>query len=176
MADLTYTLSELNALSAEDARFAFSNCCTASRWVAGMVNARPFMSIESCHQAALDIWANLSEPDFMEAFEGHPKIGDVSSLREKYAHTKALASGEQSSVSEADEAVIAALAQGNADYENKFGFIFIVCATGKSAAEMLELLQQRLPNDRNTELKNAAHQQSLITAIRIDKLVKKATL
>ncbi len=171
MADLTYTLEELNALNAEDANFAFSNCCTASRWVAGMVEARPFASIEACHQAAKELWATMQEADFLEAFEGHPKIGDVTSLREKYAHTKKLASGEQSSVNEADEATIQALAQGNTDYENKFGFIFIVCATGKSAAEMNELLQQRLPNDRDTELQNAAGQQALITAIRIDKLL-----
>jgi len=172
MSDLTYTLEQLNALNTEDASFAFTNCCTASRWVAGMVKARPFASLKACHQAAKDVWATMAEADFLEAFEGHPKIGDVTSLREKYAHTKKLASGEQSSVNEADEATIEALAQGNTDYENKFGFIFIVCATGKSAAEMNELLQQRLPNDRDTELKNAAHQQSLITAIRIDKLVE----
>ena len=172
MADLTYTLDELNALSNEDARFAFTNCCTASRWVAGMVDARPFETIDQCHLAAKTVWDSMEEADFLEAFEGHPKIGDVTSLREKYAHTKKLASGEQSSVNEADEATIQALAQGNTDYENKFGFIFIVCATGKSAAEMNELLQQRLPNDRDTELQNAAGQQSLITAIRIDKLLQ----
>lgn len=172
MSDLIYTLDELNALNKEDASFAFGNCCTASRWVAGMVDARPFISIDACQQAALDVWATMCEADFLEAFEGHPKIGDVTSLREKYAHTKKLASGEQSSVSEADEKTILALAQGNTDYEDKFGFIFIVCATGKSAAEMNALLQQRLPNDRETELRNAAGQQALITAIRIDKLVK----
>ncbi|KZX78058.1 OHCU decarboxylase [Oleiphilus sp. HI0009] len=174
MADLTYTIDALNALNAEDATFAFTNCCTSSRWVAGMVEARPFASIEACHQAAKDVWANMGEADFLEAFEGHPKIGDVTSLREKYAHTKKLASGEQSSVNEADDATIEALAQGNTDYEEKFGFIFIVCATGKSAAEMNELLQQRLPNDRETELQNAAGQQALITAIRIDKLLPSA--
>ncbi|KZY72251.1 OHCU decarboxylase, partial [Oleiphilus sp. HI0065] len=135
MSDLTYTLEELNALSKEDAAFAFTNCCTASRWVAGMVEARPFDTIDQCHLAAKTIWDTMEEADFLEAFEGHPKIGDVTSLRKKYAHTKKLASGEQSSVSEANERTIAALAQGNTDYENKFGFIFIVCATGKSAAQ-----------------------------------------
>lgn len=170
MADLTYSIDALNALNTEDATFAFSNCCTASRWVAGMVEARPFADLDACHQAAKDVWAGMGEADFLEAFEGHPKIGDVTSLREKYAHTKKLASGEQSSVNEAAEETIQALAQGNTDYENKFGFIFIVCATGKSAAEMNDLLQQRLPNDRETELQNAAGQQALITAIRINKL------
>ncbi|KZZ39895.1 OHCU decarboxylase [Oleiphilus sp. HI0118] len=172
MSDLTYTLEELNALSKEDAAFAFTNCCTASRWVAGMVEARPFDTIDQCHLAAKTIWDTMEEADFLEAFEGHPKIGDVTSLRKKYAHTKKLASGEQSSVSEADERTIAALAQGNTDYENKFGFIFIVCATGKSAVQMNDLLQARLPNERDTELQNAAQQQALITAIRINKLIR----
>lgn len=172
MSDLTYTLEELNALSKEDAAFAFTNCCTASRWVAGMVEARPFDTIDQCHLAAKTIWDTMEEADFLEAFEGHPKIGDVTSLRKKYAHTKKLASGEQSSVSEADERTIAALAQGNTDYENKFGFIFIVCATGKSAAQMNDLLQARLPNERDTELQNAAQQQALITEIRINKLIR----
>jgi 2-oxo-4-hydroxy-4-carboxy-5-ureidoimidazoline decarboxylase len=171
MTDLNYTLSELNVLPAEGASVAFSNCCTSLAWIDGMVAARPFISKAICHEAALSIWAGLSEQDFLQAFEGHPKIGDVTSLREKYAHTKKLASGEQSSVDDASEEVIQNLAQGNTAYEEKNGFIFIVCATGKSAAEMLELLNQRLPNEREVELKNSAAEQAKITAIRIDKLI-----
>ena len=171
MSDLNYSLSALNALSIEDAEVAFSNCCTSQAWIDGMVAARPFVSLEQCQQVALSIWAGLGEQDFLQAFEGHPKIGDVTSLREKYAHTKKLASGEQSSVDDASEEVIANLAAGNTAYEEKNGFIFIVCATGKSAAKMLELLNQRLPNERDVELKNAAAEQAKITAIRIDKLI-----
>lgn len=166
-----YSLAELNALSAEQANFAFTQCCTASLWVQAMVAARPFESIEQCQQQALVFWQGLGESDFLEAFEGHPKIGDVSNLRAKYAHTKALASGEQSAVSEADEATIQALAEGNQQYQDQNGFIFIVCATGKSAAEMLSLLQARLANNREQELTIAAEQQSQITAIRINKLL-----
>ena len=171
MSDLNYTLDELNVLSTEDAKVAFSNCCTSDSWIAGMVEARPFSSLEQCHETAISVWANCGEADFLQAFEGHPKIGDVTSLREKYAHTKKLASGEQSSVDEASEEVIQDLANGNTAYEEKNGFIFIVCATGKSAAEMLELLNQRLPNEREVELKNAAAEQAKITAIRINKLI-----
>ena len=171
MTELNYSLSQLNTLSDEDAKMAFSNCCTSQAWNDGMVAARPFISLEQCHEIALSVWAGLGEQDFLQAFEGHPKIGDVTSLREKYAHTKKLASGEQSSVDEASEEVIQALSAGNTAYEEKNGFIFIVCATGKSAAEMLELLNQRLPNDRSEELKNAAAEQAKITAIRINKLI-----
>lgn len=171
MSELTYTLSQLNNLSEADAQFAFENCCTSSRWIEGMVARRPFVSIQQCQEVALEVWHGLGEADFLEAFEGHPKIGDVTSLRKKYAHTKKLASGEQSSVNEASEDTIQALADGNTQYEEQNGFIFIVCATGKSAAEMLEILQSRLPNTRQQELVTAAGEQAKITAIRIDKLL-----
>lgn len=171
MSELTYTLSQLNNLSEADAKFAFENCCTSSRWIDGMVAARPFVSIAQCQEVALEVWNKLGEVDFLEAFEGHPKIGDVTSLRKKYAHTKQLASGEQSSVNDASEQVIQALADGNTQYEQQNGFIFIVCATGKSAAQMLEILQGRLPNTRAQELQTAAGEQAKITAIRIDKLL-----
>ncbi|MFC3678549.1 2-oxo-4-hydroxy-4-carboxy-5-ureidoimidazoline decarboxylase [Bacterioplanoides pacificum] len=171
MSDLRYSLVQLNQLSDADAAFAFSNCCTAQRWIEGMVAARPFSSKEQCLQAAEQVWAKLDEADYLQAFEGHPKIGDVSSLKAKYAHTKELASGEQSSVNEACDEVIERLAQGNHEYHKKNGFIFIVCATGKSAAEMLELLEQRLPNSREQELVNAAAEQAKITAIRLNKLL-----
>jgi len=165
------TLDELNALDASAANEAFGTCCTSETWMQSMVQARPFANVEAAQQAALDMWANCSEADFLQAFEGHPKIGDVSSLRKKYANTKGLASNEQSGVNVATEATLQALADGNNEYDAKNGFIFIVFATGKSAAEMLEILQARLPNDRNTELKNAALEQSKITALRINKLL-----
>ena len=167
----TYTIEQLNALSEAEAVAAFSNCCTSENWMRGMAKARPFADVESMQKAALDIWWALGEADFLQAFEGHPKIGDVSSLREKYAATKGLASNEQSGVNVATDDVLQALADGNNEYDAKNGFIFIVFATGKSASEMLAILQARLPNDRATELKNAATEQSKITALRINKLL-----
>ncbi|WP_448547893.1 2-oxo-4-hydroxy-4-carboxy-5-ureidoimidazoline decarboxylase [Thalassotalea fusca] len=164
-------LQTLNQLPASEAHHHFMQCCTAQRWVDEMVAARPFDSIDKLRKVADEVWQNCSEDDFLQAFDGHPKIGDVNSLRAKYANTKALASGEQSAVNVASEAVLQALAQGNTDYQEKFGFIFIVCATGKSAEQMLQLLQARLPNDRATELKNAAEEQRKIFHIRIDKLL-----
>mgnify|MGYP000701449822 CR=1 FL=1 len=167
------TLEELNALSEDKATHAFMQCCTSSTWVARLVAARPFSDEAALREAANEAWKGLAESDYLEAFEGHPKIGDVNSLRAKYANTKELASGEQSSVNEATEEVLQTLAKGNDDYETKFGFIFIVCATGKSAKEMSDLLQARLPNDRAQELINAAEEQRKIFHIRIDKALEK---
>ncbi len=164
-------LNELNNATAQDALKALMQCCTSATWVDKMVAARPFADENALVQAADKCWLGLSEADYLEAFDGHPKIGDVNSLRAKYANTKALASGEQGLVKQASDEVLEALGQGNDDYFNKFGFIFIVCASGKSAAEMLALLQARLPNDRQTELKNAAEEQRKIFQIRLGKLL-----
>ena len=167
------TLAQLNQLSVSDATTAFMQCCTCETWVRAMVMSRPFTDEIALHQVADNHWQGLTEADYLQAFDGHPKIGDVNSLRAKYADTKALASGEQSSVNQASEQVLNDLAQGNSDYEAKFGFIFIVCATGKSAAEMLALLQARLPNDRAQELINAAQEQGKIFHFRLQKCLEK---
>ena len=164
-------LTQLNTLNVEEAKHGFMQCCTSSAWVNAMVQARPFADIKALSHKADLVWEKLTEADYLEAFEGHPQIGNVDTLRAKYANTKALASGEQSSVNDAPEQVIAALAKGNADYLDKFGFIFIVCATGKSAEQMLALLQARLPNDKTTELLNAAEEQRKIFHLRLEKLL-----
>lgn len=165
-------INTLNALPENDAIHAFMQCCTSSKWVERMLNSLPVADKGQLVNLANEHWKNLTEKDYLEAFEGHPKIGDVNSLRAKYANTKALASGEQSAVNSATETVLTQLAKGNDDYQQKFGFIFIVCATGKSAEEMLTLLQQRLPNNRQTELVNAVEEQRKIFQIRIDKMLE----
>jgi len=162
-------VEELNKLPASDASHTFMQCCTSSTWVNKMVAARPFIDAQEMRQAADNAWLGLSVSDYLEAFEGHPKIGDVSSLRAKYANTKELAGNEQGLVKEANDEVLQVLSQGNSDYEAKFGFIFIVCATGKSAKEMSDLLQARLPNNKAQELINAAEEQRKIFQLRIDK-------
>ncbi|MBA6391298.1 2-oxo-4-hydroxy-4-carboxy-5-ureidoimidazoline decarboxylase [Colwellia sp. BRX10-3] len=164
-------LAQLNELTVDETSHIFMQCCTSATWVAGMVKARPFADKQDLKTKADIAWQGLDEADYLEAFEGHPQIGNVDTLRAKYANTKELASGEQSSVSEATEQVIKSLSQGNADYLEKFGFIFIVCATGKSAAQMVELLQERLPNDKATELANAAEEQRKIFHLRLEKLI-----
>lgn len=160
---------DLNKLPAAEASHTFMQCCTSSAWVNKMVEALPFADEKALKQAADDMWLGLSVSDYLEAFEGHPKIGDVSSLRAKYANTKELAGNEQGLVKEANDTVLEVLSQGNSDYEAKFGFIFIVCATGKSAKEMSDLLQARLPNNKAQELINAAEEQRKIFQLRITK-------
>ena len=167
---MSSALERLNSLPQELAKLDLTRCCGASRWVERMLANRPFHTMEDLLTTAEREWADMQEPDWLEAFSHHPKIGDVESLRKKFALTAQWAAGEQSSVQQADEATLQRLAAGNTDYENKFGFIFIICATGKSASEMLAALQHRLPNNRSEELKLAAAEQAKITALRLKKL------
>lgn len=162
-------IAELNRLTADEASENFLRCCGCRNWAMNMTTGRPYSDRSSVHSAVEKVWNGLSREDWLEAFTAHPRIGDVNSLRKKFENTRTWASGEQAGVSAADENVLQGLADGNLAYENKFGFIFIVCATGKSAAEMLALLQARLPNTREQEIVNAAAEQLKITRIRIDK-------
>ncbi|WP_089943908.1 2-oxo-4-hydroxy-4-carboxy-5-ureidoimidazoline decarboxylase [Candidatus Entotheonella palauensis] len=145
-----------------------ARCCGATRWVSGMIDQRPFTDWPHLQQVADDIWRTLAPADWREAFAQHPKIGDLDSLRAKFASTESWSEREQAGVQDATEAVLQGLAQGNRDYERKFGYLFIVCATGKSATEMLELLWQRLPNDPPDELPIAAEEQRRIMQIRLE--------
>ena len=165
------TLAELNGLSPDAARAEFARCCGAGRWVDMMLKCRPFKDKESLFRNSDATWLTLQPRDWLEAVLEHPRIGGKDALREKFATTKDWAQGEQAGAAKSDEATLEALAQGNADYEEKFGFIFIVCATGKSAAEMLALLKARLSNAQATEMKNAAAEQVKITNIRLEKLL-----
>ena len=137
-----------------------------------MVAGGEFASDQELMARAERDWDSLVEADYFEAFLAHPRIGDVDSLRQKYANTKAIASGEQSGVDAADEATLTRLAAANDEYFDKFGFIFIVCATGKTAKQMLEILESRLPNQRDVEVANAAAEQMKITKLRLEKLVQ----
>ena len=169
------TLEEFNRLSTDEAMKDLLRCCGSRRWAERMAVRRPYASVDELHAAAEETWARLDPPDWLEAFAHHPKIGDVESLRKKFAATASWASGEQAGVKAADDAVLQGLAQGNSDYEAKFGYIFIVCATGKTAAEMLTILRGRLQNAPDQELKVAAGEQAKITRIRIEKLFSAPT-
>lgn len=136
-----------------------------------MVIDRPFESLAEMLEISDRIWEECDVDDYMEAFAGHPRIGDIDSLAKKYANTKGWAGGEQKGVEGAGREVLERLAKGNTDYEERFGHIFIVCATGKSAAEMLALLEARLSNDPAHEITVAAEEQNKITRIRLKKLL-----
>jgi 2-oxo-4-hydroxy-4-carboxy-5-ureidoimidazoline decarboxylase len=175
MADQTMTLEQFNQLPEADARDALLRCCGARRWVGQVLPRRPFGTLDDLVSAADEAFANLEPGDWLEAFAHHPKIGDMDALRARFASTADWASGEQAGVSMARETTLAALAEGNRAYEEKFGYIFIVHATGKSADEMLDLLEQRLPNDPEEELPIAATEQMKITHLRLHKLVGQGT-
>lgn len=136
-----------------------------------MLLHRPLTNRENLLSVADEVWQNLTVSDWKEAFTHHPKIGDVDSLRMKFAKTSTWAEGEQSGVKSANDDVLAKLAEGNRLYEEKFGYIFIVCATGKSAGEMLQVLQLRLGNKPETEIHIAAAEQAKITRLRLEKLL-----
>ena len=163
-------LSRLNALGATEAFAELLRCCGARRWAERMTALRPFATHDALFAAAEVIGRSLSPDDWREAFAAHPKIGDIDALRAKFAATAAWAAGEQSGVAAASDAVLRGLAAGNREYEARFGYIFIVCATGKSAEEMLGILRQRLGNEPDAELAIAAAEQAAITGIRLRKL------
>jgi len=165
------TLEKLNALSSRDAVTFFRQCCGSAAWVARMEAARPFRDAAALHGRAVEVWNALTSADWKEAFSHHPKIGDLGSLRAKFAATARLAQGEQAGVAQTPERVLRALADANQLYEAKFGYIFIVCATGKSAEEMLSILTRRLDNLPGDEIMIAAAEQAKITALRLDKLL-----
>lgn len=161
----------LNCRSADEVSYLIGTCCAAPMWIKRMSETQNRFTDEQFIEYATECWKDIDEDNLLEAFSAHPRIGDVESLRAKYANTKTLASGEQSGVDSAEEAVLQRLATANDEYFEKFGFIFIVCATGKTAKEMLDMLEVRLQNDRETELANAAAEQLKITIIRLRKLI-----
>ena len=135
------------------------------------MNFFPIEDLVELLDDAEEQWYKCSQEDWKEAFSHHPKIGDIDSLKKKFASTANWAMGEQSGTSTAPEETIKALAKGNKEYEDKFGYIFIVCATGKSADEMLTILESRLPNDPEKEIEIAAEEQNKITRLRLEKLL-----
>ena len=169
------TITEFNNLSKEEKAMQLAACCGAEKWQQEMLKQFPFADEQTLLQNAYDVWYNTcNEADWREAFTHHPKIGDLKSLTEKFASTKHLAGGEQDNVNSASVETINDLANANAEYENKFGFIFIVCATGKSAKEMLRLLKHRLSNSIAEEVNISMGEQAKITFLRLKKTLYNA--
>jgi allantoinase len=157
-------LTALNALPAEEAQVALRRCCGSTRWAAAMTSARPFAGITALEESADAIWGSLSREDWLEAFAAHPKIGQQSASR--------WSRQEQAAAANAAESVLERLAALNVQYEEKFGYIYIVCATGKTAPEMLAILERRLQQDPAAEIREAAEQQRRITRLRLRKLLR----
>ncbi len=165
------TLAELNQLDQLTLEQALSQCCGAENWFQTLAGYRPFNTIEQIHCLSDSIWSELAESDYLAAFSHHPMIGDMASLKAKFTSTAHWAGDEQQGSQHASEDTLRALQAANQAYFDKFGFIFIVCATGKSADDMLMLLNQRITHDRNTELTIAAAEQNKITHLRLEKLL-----
>lgn len=165
------SIDELNEVSADDAHAEFLKCCGSKRWARAMTDARPFESLDEVLAEADRVWWSLSEADWMEAFRAHPKIGEKKAATAQSAEAQKWSAQEQAGVAVASAQTISQLAERNREYENRFGFIFIVCASGRSSEEMLAIINERIHNDHETELRTAAAEQSKITRLRLEKLL-----
>jgi len=163
------TLAEFNALPSAQAESVLMDCCGSACWAATVAARRPYENAEGLHKAADSIWWKLGRGDWLEAFSHHPQIGDQPASGSTSA--RQWAAGEQAGARAATDDVKARLARANRAYFEKFGYIYIVCATGKTAEAMLAILNQRLQNDIPSELSIAAEQQRLIMRIRLEKLL-----
>jgi len=154
--------------SDDEARPLLARACGSSRWVDRMLARRPFGSQQALLSAAREEWFGLSKDDWLEAFGHHPKIGDTEKLRQRVLATWDLSEREQAGVYSGSDEVLSALADRNRAYEDRYGYIFIVCATGLSAEEMLARLRSRMENDPEVEIRIAAEEQARITAMRLE--------
>lgn len=161
-------LARWNSLPKEDAAQEILPCCGSKAWADGMANRRPISSEPALLAACDEVWWSISESDWLEAFRSHPRIGE-SAAHSSPARSASWSTEEQRKVAVADVDLRSALAEANRKYEEQFHRICIVCATNKSAPEILEILQRRLHNDDSTELQESAEQQRQITRIRLKK-------
>jgi len=171
------TLHELNTLSRHQLIAELNKCCSSAAWINRMLPFFPADDLVELLEDAEEQWFKCSEEDWKEAFAHHLKIGDIDSLKKKFASGShpvdiGWAADEQSGIDDASQQTLEALAEANKKYEDKFGYIFIVCATGKSAEEMLGILQSRLSNDPKEEIEIAADEQNKITKLRLEKLLE----
>jgi 2-oxo-4-hydroxy-4-carboxy-5-ureidoimidazoline decarboxylase len=163
-------LKSINELSDDAVAEMFRRCCGSETWVKKMLEAKPFASGEQLFDWSDKAFSELTRADWMDAFAAHPKIGDIKSLKEKYGATKNWAQNEQAGATGISDQVAEELASCNEKYLQKFGYIFIVCATGKSADQMLAMLKDRLDNEPDAELPIAGREQQKITHLRLEKL------
>ena len=168
---LTAGLQWLNSLPRENAVAEFLKCCGSESWAAKLEENRPFKSVEELYSSAETTWWALSSADWLEAFSAHPKIGEQKAGSQGSATSQTWSGQEQSGINGAAQSTLERLADLNSQYEAKFGYIFIVCATGKSPQEMLAILAARIDNEPSTELPIAAGEQAKITRLRIAKLL-----
>jgi OHCU decarboxylase len=164
-------LERLNSLPMNEAESELLKCCGSKRWAQRMVQARPFAGWDELITKAEQIWWELEPADWLEAFHSHPKIGEKKAAAPTSDQSRQWSEAEQAGASNAATHTLEALTVLNREYEEKFGYIFIVCATGKSPEEMLRILRARLQNPTDEEPRNAAAEQAMITRLRLKKLI-----
>lgn len=169
--DIEGPIGKLNRLPEDGARAALLACCGSTRWASEVAALRPFWDVGQLLNIGRRVWNELPREDWLEAFRAHPKIGESRAERETGAEARAWSEGEQARAREAPEETLGALAQANREYEARFGFIFVVCAAGRTAEEMLALLRGRIDNDAEAELRVAAGEQWRITELRLRKFL-----
>lgn len=164
-------LSWLNSLTDDEATKELLQCCGSKRWASATATGRPYSDLETLLATSSDIWWQLDRNDWLEAFRSHPKIGEKKAEGQVSAQSQQWSGQEQSGVDSASHETTSSLSALNEAYEKKFGYIFIICATGKTSDEMLTALRERLEHDPETELPIAAEEQSKITDLRLKKLL-----
>jgi len=162
------TVDELNGLTADAVRRELNGCCSSARWIEAMAGARPYADAAALFEASDDAVAAMNDADLRQALHGHPRIGD------RRVEAGSLSSEEQAGVRGADDSLRQALDTGNAEYERRFGHIYLACATGRSASELLAFLRERLGNDPGTEWSVVASELAKINRIRLRKLLEAA--
>jgi 2-oxo-4-hydroxy-4-carboxy-5-ureidoimidazoline decarboxylase len=167
--DLSPTLARWNALPEMEAEEEILPCCGSQRWAQELIRLRPFGTASDLFEASDRVWGDLGREDWEEAFRSHPRIGERKAPTTATMQSATWSRQEQDGIHAEDAAVLVELARRNDEYETRFGRVFLVCATGKSATEMLELLRRRLGNDVETELREAVEQQRQITQLRLRK-------
>jgi OHCU decarboxylase len=164
------TLDELNHLPTADAVRDLLACCGSSAWARDVAAARPYHDFDSLLAQADRVWAQLAPEDWLEAFARHPRIGERAAAV-RSGTEKRWSEGEQSRARETGSGVMAELASVNAEYEERFGHVFLICATGKSADEILANARSRLHNEPDDEMRVAGEEQRRITHLRLRKLL-----
>jgi 2-oxo-4-hydroxy-4-carboxy-5-ureidoimidazoline decarboxylase len=160
------TVEQLNALPRAEAAGRFRDCCGSSRWVEGMLDRRPFAGRDDLLAAADEVWRMTGPPDWDEAFAHHPRIGQQRAAATVSAAARDWSAREQGAAA-SDESARAALVQANEEYERRFGRIYIVCAAGRSARELLGDIEARMANHGERERAVAAEEQRKITRLRL---------
>jgi OHCU decarboxylase len=164
-------LKWLNSLTEAEAIDELKTCCGSTHWAGQLISRRPFETFDQVVSQAHEVWWSLTSDDWLEAFRSHPKIGEKKGAAAASKQSEHWSKGEQSGMTGASEETASTLARLNIAYETKFGYIFIVCATGKSSEEMLAILRKRLENEPAEEIRIAAAEQAKITELRLRKLL-----